>query len=88
MPSDKAPGSGLEELKVTLTYTKENWATNKEVPVNIVFSGSNMKEICAEIVAHVVGLEMNEGTEIAKDTKIKTPDGEMTFDEFVATYSK
>lgn len=87
MGIDSTPSA--EELKVTLTYTRENWATKQEVPVSLEFSGANMREVANKIMAHVTGLEMSDQTtEIAKDTKVITPDGEKTFDEFMAEASE
>jgi hypothetical protein len=73
-----------EEMKVTVSYNVENWATHQVKPESMEFVGANMAEISDEVVRHFVDLEMNGGTEVAKDVKIKTPEGEMTFEELAA----
>lgn len=86
MSLEQPAGERNEGLKVTLNYIKENWQTDQETPISLEFTGSSMQEISEKVTSHLVSLEMNSGTEIAKDTKIVTPEGEMTFDEFVSKY--
>lgn len=80
---EESQGQG-EGMTVTVTYTLEDWRTQEKKPVSMEFSGRDMREIAERVVDHLFQLEMGDDSLVATDTKVITPEGEKTFDEFFA----